>query len=133
MTENLKPCPFCGGEAKMIEAMNEAWVSCLNEDCRASSLMTPTSERAAEKWNTRAPVNEWQPIETAPRDGVPILLHGGNLSGEFYLNRRNKGCVIGFFADGKQYWICSNTDYYEVEIEHPTHWMPLPQPPKEKK
>lgn len=55
-TEGLKPCPFCGGQAVLTEAMGEAWVNCLY--CSASSRMMSTRESAAERWNSRAPVKQ---------------------------------------------------------------------------
>lgn len=60
---------------------------------------------------------EWQPIETAPRDGTPILVavEGGR-----------------FYAD-KAEWTASGWAYpchnHGPEIS-PTHWMPLPPPPE---
>jgi len=56
--------------------------------------------------------NEWQPIETAPNDGKTVVLVY-----EFgYVN-------IGIF-DKKGF--CQ--DFYNTGL-HPTHWMPLPDPP----
>jgi Lar family restriction alleviation protein len=53
MTE-LKPCPFCGGEAKLIsEYANAHYVECKN--CWASVWRScPTHEEAIEVWNRRA-------------------------------------------------------------------------------
>lgn len=67
----------------------------------------------------------WQPIETAPKDGTPILGYG----------------VWDFKRDdGNQQWIyviawCSRrNEWIEAEGEcyqdfGPTHWMPLPPYP----
>lgn len=68
----------------------------------------------------------WQPIETAPRDGTPILAfwrHGGD---------KTRCSVIRWHKD--EWWtfaspglhnLCAHTD------TEPTHWMPLPPPPQE--
>lgn len=55
----LKPCPFCGGEANLVEdPHNWVWsIGCSNDKCLGFSGLgwTYTSEReAAEAWNTRA-------------------------------------------------------------------------------
>lgn len=58
--------------------------------------------------------SEWQPIETAPKDGSMFL-----------------GCVVGFaplvaaWDDYGNRWV-SQPDEYGYE---PTHWLPLPAPP----
>ncbi len=69
----------------------------------------------------------WQPIETAPKDGTPVLLlydqeaiqghwsetdtHGGEWK-PIWLSVHGCGC-------------CGSDD------KPPTHWMPLPEPPDE--
>lgn len=61
---------------------------------------------------------EWQPIETAPRDGTDVLLHGP------------------FGNEGKQYnevarfWGSRWTIEWMHDFHAPTHWMPLPEPPQ---
>ena len=64
---------------------------------------------------------EWQPIETAPKNGEWVLL---------YFPHYAKSSV------GK--WRSPSPEYYQhwcieggVTPYDPTHWMPLPQPPKE--
>ena len=60
----------------------------------------------------------WEPIETAPKDGTPIL---GYARGDYTVVRWNKNghywtlCVCGTRADDGEWW--------------PTYWLPLPPPP----
>ena len=52
MTE-LKPCPFCGGEAKISDMGYPHWVFC--EKCGARIHGYTTDERdSIEAWNRRA-------------------------------------------------------------------------------
>jgi len=63
---DLKPCPFCGGEAEIRERMDEniwdhsqvVWqsVSCGNIDCDLQGYDWPkeAEPNAVERWNTRA-------------------------------------------------------------------------------
>ena len=73
---------------------------------------------------------DWQPIETAPRDGTWILLRGGTSK-------------YGWYGDNFPPMVCAQFDcsswqfaYYESgyygEYKNPTHWMPLPAPPKDR-
>ena len=62
-------------------------------------------------------MSEWQPIETAPKDGTMILAFGKQ---EIYLI---------FWVKG--YWINREYDYL-VPNDTYTHWMPLPNPPEMK-
>ena len=86
-------------------------------------------------------MSAWQPIKTAPRDGSYILLYS-----------RIHGVLQSYFApgrwreimEGREYegpvWIVGD-DLHQFEVEESesgfwddpdvTHWMPIPQLPKE--
>lgn len=53
MTEELKACPFCGGDATDISG-SRSWVAC--KSCGAEMPIFQTKEEGAAAWNTRAPV-----------------------------------------------------------------------------
>ena len=61
--------------------------------------------------------DDWQPIETAPKDGTFILVA---VSGDFALH-----IMLVWWIDG-WCWDMTNTPI----VGEPTHWMPLPEPPK---
>jgi len=64
-------------------------------------------------------MSEWQPIETAPKDGKRIICWGPKLAvAECEWRKR--------FRDEPEGWYRSN----QPPHVHPTHWMPLPEPPK---
>lgn len=52
----LKSCPFCGGEAAVINNEMFADVSCVHFNCRgwADTLMYNSKDEAIEAWNRRA-------------------------------------------------------------------------------
>ena len=75
----------------------------------------------------RKPLTEWQPIETAPRDGTEILMTNGVdvSSGQWFSEYggtydqegapNGDGCDAGWMD-------------WSGGIPDPTHWMPLPPP-----
>lgn len=58
---DLKPCPFCGGEAELREELvagnTRFYVSCENDDCRVivetRNSVSATKAGAIEAWNRR--------------------------------------------------------------------------------
>lgn len=67
------------------------------------------------------PLSQWQPIETAPKDGTWVLLY-------WPMTRTNVVVSGHFYAarDGEEFW------WSQPRVEsskEPTHWMPLPVPP----
>lgn len=56
---------------------------------------------------------EWQPIETAPKDGTAILI---------YHQRADAQAVAAPVIGG---WFVPRGG----PVKNPTHWMPLPEPP----
>jgi len=75
-------------------------------------------------------LSQWEPIETAPKDGTAILV----------LVYGSKNAVVRFI-DGYwsvyhletesrfMNWLRGPKDWLVLSKE-PTHWMPLPEPPK---
>lgn len=62
---------------------------------------------------------EWQPIETAPKDGIDIIVSD---SGELV--------SVAFWDKDEGKWLDSmNHNGYDHATRNPTHWMPLPEPP----
>jgi Lar family restriction alleviation protein len=55
----LKPCPFCGGKADMVQPgtrRHSCIVECLNCGCRLES--SDEGERSGQSWNSRAEAGE---------------------------------------------------------------------------
>jgi hypothetical protein len=76
-------------------------------------------------------MTEWQPIETAPKDGSDILLWCPNM-----IKSDPAGALVGhWYKDSHNpRWHISNVCGWEWECdlnyEKATHWQPLPEPPK---
>ena len=55
MSENLLPCPFCGGEAHISASSDGYGVECWNRSCIDMQMEEiPTEAEAIAAWNTRA-------------------------------------------------------------------------------
>lgn len=57
MTQELKPCPFCGGEAHVLaqhwdDGSHVWWVECAA--CGAEGMRCDDGQHAIDAWNTRA-------------------------------------------------------------------------------
>lgn len=99
-----KPADWVGGsEAKMLHDAAE----------RIAQLESP-----------------WQPIETAPTDGTEVLLYRAKKTSSknaIWPNVTIKARLSsGHYRNG---WLWGG----HVRDTDPTHWMPLPAPPKEGK
>lgn len=77
----------------------------------------------------------WQPIETAPKDGRRVLvtwedqIRAAYWDGDFgtsYDEATDTVTQIGAWTDGA----VLSFNYEETHSYHPTHWMPLPDPPE---
>lgn len=77
--------------------------------------------------------NNWQPIETAPRDKTKILAWDGECMHVVTRNTSASGNDWPYFIlkDDCNLAIesCYDGDCSYAEM-NPTHWMPLPEPPK---
>ena len=70
-------------------------------------------------------MNQWQPIETAPKgdgkDGPYILLVWPNGGIDICRWRLNRRIGRAWFTNTDEW------DDYDLEKDQPTHWMPLPE------
>lgn len=113
----------------------------LTDDQRAALLtLVMADKRAQALWDA---ATQWQPIETAPKDGRKVILA--------YRNRNDKARTVmarwltdeeaaetdadGVGLEGGWYECIDNwNDYTEVAIHEgePSHWMPSPAAPNQK-
>ena len=81
---------------------------------------------------------DWQPIEKAPKDGTAVLvmrnIWPGTDSGFAEECNSHNTYVAAWWAgerDGAGAWICYTGSVQDPECPiDPTHYMPLPAPPK---
>ena len=69
---------------------------------------------------------KWQTIETAPKDGINILMV---IDGNIHIGRWEFDCHL---KTPKPYWKaqCENwCGKLWMRENQPTHWIPLPKPP----
>lgn len=69
-------------------------------------------------------MSEWQPIETAPKDGTWAIVGWFHLAGQVSL-------AVGFWHAHKRAWCDVRNVLHGPNPEQlPTHWMPIPDPPQ---
>lgn len=89
-------------------------------------------------------MNSWFPIDTAPKDGTRVLLfyrhqvQRRNIpldDKEPWLEERTQ-VTSGEFREGSWFYVIGGgflDEYYTMNGIEPTHWMPIPDPPDEKR
>lgn len=84
-------------------------------------------------------MSEWQPIETAPIDGQTLLLGYYNEAGKWRTVRgewMSQAYIDDFWEDpdmAEPGWFETADNAEDIPNcwpISPTHWMPLPEPPK---
>lgn len=92
----LKPCPFCGGEAEMLNYSESEWLVYCPACGGAVEKWRKTEAEAIEQWNTRKPMDrivaqleaysdadEAEQLGTIPivglADAIKIVKAGGNI------------------------------------------------------
>jgi hypothetical protein len=72
---------------------------------------------------------EWQPIETAPKDGTPIMVYGkADFSNAPHMGVREwRQWTVDYGRWGEPNISAHDMDdWLDIQV---THWMPLPSPP----
>ena len=149
MADKPKPCPWCGWSGNKIDISpgdTYRWMLPFCPECGATPGETRVRERmpngaplseseanctaALEMWNKRA--SPWRTIATAPKDGTHILCRVPD----------SDTCYVIAWADfrkgiraeyGSAYvgWHLAWDGTFFHPYEAPTHWQPLPEPPKD--
>ncbi len=118
----------------IVERINE-----VNKSSHWSCVCSLCEEAADEIEKLRAEVqelrakSEWQPIETAPKNGTEILITDGvDIWTAVYL-KSNIQNYSPFFAKSSDNLTLNVGAYWESEPDYiykPTHWRPLPEAPE---
>lgn len=106
------PIPFA-------RAIEQAILNKLSEQ-KPVNFMQRNTQVVALYDNPAPSVPEWQPIETAPKDGTVVLLAGCR-----------KPVAAAWLEDEIDYWHVDDNKRgpFALRGPGPTHWMPLPKPP----
>lgn len=121
----LKACPFCGADGEWLaiehlEGTIRHPAYCVRCDrCGASSRYTDLDCR--EVWNERAP--QWQPIESAPKDGAAVLATSAHMTGP----NGEPVAWAAVFDHERERWVAT---WDGEPLNDATHWQPLPAPPE---
>jgi hypothetical protein len=102
--------------------------------CRADTpelSVDDMADRLTAAWNRRAPdarfaelekenaERQWRPIETAPKDGTQFIAYSQDLT----------GTGLSPFVS-----LCAwhpDAEFCTCELREPTHWIQLPEPPRD--
>ena len=98
-------------------------------------LTEPNSREAGDK--VRSTFGQWQPIETAPKNGDELIGFRPDqgvfvsrwATMEEVIDKDANGDPIDDFDPDYETWWHDHWGWMEDELS-PTHWMPLPPPPK---
>ena len=123
MQELLK-CPFCASQPEFRKLDEEFYFSCTG--CFISSDAYKSEKTAADAWNHRS--NPWIDIASAPKDGraVDLWIHGYRIT-NCQWDQTNKKWMVGWLDDQGKF------QSFAIMWGPPTYWMPIPEPPPQKK
>ena len=68
-------------------------------------------------------ISKWRDIATAPRNGTSVDLIE-------YGERATNSQYNYVLKRWERFWVNKNGLMSWIEVHHPTHWMPIPDPPK---
>lgn len=98
-----------------------------SENWKQLYLLPPTAGQIEQETAT-----EWQPIETAPKDGTDIIVMYMHIDTQIVHN-----AFWNDYEDAEEHeigwWSYDHSEVSRIKLDDwmtPTHWMPLPTPPK---
>ena len=69
----LKPCPFCGGEARLNDWGGEGFWEVVCHECKNRTRPTTSKATVIKAWNTRAPIKKTLIRDIAKKHGFDEL------------------------------------------------------------
>ena len=127
--ENVADCDQCSKEDICLSFTNERIIETATQAADAivalcnlcASQSKDCSEAVAKYLELWAKQPRWIPVtERLPEEYVNVLCHLRSL------DRQSEYYSIDHLMEDGQWWKAANSWRFEV-----THWMPLPEPPKE--
>lgn len=118
--------PIPNEEMSLLIKVRNALASVPTPVSESEGLVQATAAPAAIDGSVTLPVCQWQPIETAPKDGTWVL---GFRPTSFREDQIDTWQFVHRSCD-PPIWI--NSADSNDEDEQPTHWMPLPLPPDDR-
>jgi hypothetical protein len=93
----LNPCPFCGGQPKVIDGRGRMWppfqVKCVGriggQPCKAEVWPSNTRQQAIDAWNSRSPATQQPFDEKVMQEALTLML-------DDYGNERNWQKLRGY-------------------------------------
>jgi hypothetical protein len=69
-------------------------------------------------------MSEWQPIETAPKNSVRILVYSPKYKEQFVVR------WMVNIDDNVGHWVIGRIETQTLIVRDAVYWMPLPKPPE---
>ena len=132
MSTELKPCPFCGGNA---DYWVDKWGDGLHviecRDCGCCKRSNIGMDGVEQIWNTRA--DGWISVD----DNMPLSIDDFSHCSKPVIMSLTKDVIV---TNGEEVWVAEFMMWVDNQVSGhiftclgtPTHWMPLPSPPRTK-
>ena len=126
-TTTPEKCPKCGAGAKLI-ALDSTYYTCKTriidngEVIQTPMCIRTQRDQLSERVKELEKKHSWRPIRTCPHNLEWVLGYDekdGEIGMIIYDWKTTEDFTMRSWTDGMRTWT-------------PTHWMPLPEPPKEK-
>jgi hypothetical protein len=83
------------------------------------------------RWKAAIKAAGGQPIETAPRNwGERFMVHTKRCGWVVVENDPDNPMPESIVPSGHSLMVFDGKDYHQLRGDYPTHWRPLPEPPK---
>ena len=124
MMSELKKCPFCGEVPEDYDNGMAYWVKCTNKIC--PNCATEFSAYHFDEW-------QFRPIEDALQARIPQWISVKDRLPEdeemkLIATWHKNVMKIAYYNQEIKSWVSNGYELWDVTV---THWMPIPEPPKE--